>query len=469
MLRRRQLTALKSWVDAGGSVLVQPTGGLKKHHVQFLNELAGRKGPFSTEGGRLTRPASTPPGEPMLLHSELGRAAILFDPLDPERDLKRRAWRRMAAFLWKFNAVSASMVASAVPVQIDLPDPSNMYYYETRRRTETKPTSFVLSPTPLQNGGVFVQAVLPKTIRVVPLWLILLLSAIFIVAIGPLDYIALGLVKRRAYTWVLFPAVSVAFTVVVVGLSAHYMGSTDYRKRMEIVDVGEGGRVLRRNRLAVLFASREKEARSELSGCLFSDLTRSGFGWESGFGRTGGMPAAPFFSGRIPGGYTCTQQLRQWVPQVNRTLGVGADENAGEIDWSLIDPAGLASQGARRTMARELVGSVGGRGAVFFIHESRLYEAYNNIPREPEPRRGYYVEGSTYLFMEDGFVHQLCAAPERSLFSQTSPHGGGTLDDMAVVDPAAPEQWLLVVAVPDRDGYRVYRRLYRTRTHTPGQ
>ncbi len=47
-----------------------------------------------------------------------------------------------------------------------------------------------------------------------------------------------------------------------------------------------------------------------------------------------------------------------------------------------------------------------------------------------------------------------------AIVSQMSPTGGKDFEDMALVDPSDPGQWLLIVAVDRGDELDLYRKLY---------
>jgi hypothetical protein len=47
-----------------------------------------------------------------------------------------------------------------------------------------------------------------------------------------------------------------------------------------------------------------------------------------------------------------------------------------------------------------------------------------------------------------------------AVISQISPTGGKDFEDMALLDPTDPDQWLLVVAVDRGDQLHIYRKLY---------
>jgi len=86
--------------------------------------------------------------------------------------------------------------------------------------------------------------------------------------------------------------------------------------------------------------------------------------------------------------------------------------------------------------------------SIYLFNGSQMYIAHRGVrTRVPE-----------------GFLRQACVHPEVGLFSvvsQVSPTGSPSLEDLALLDPSDPKQWLLAV-VTHRDGdYVIYRRLYR--------
>ena len=107
-LRPKQLEAIYDWVAAGGSVCIMPGGGLGADHVDFLNRLAARDEQASpmlldTEG-RLIPEGSGEGATIRLLHTGMGRAAIVIAANDTLRNPESTEWREMVAFLWNVHA-----------------------------------------------------------------------------------------------------------------------------------------------------------------------------------------------------------------------------------------------------------------------------------------------------------------------------------------------------------------------------
>ncbi len=107
LLKEKQLNAIRRWVEAGGSVLVLPSGGLKSYHVEFLNALAeadAARPAFELEGtgGGHCDLAEAKDGLG-LFRCGLGRAVVAWKAPDATKDLDTPRWREAVAFLWKMR------------------------------------------------------------------------------------------------------------------------------------------------------------------------------------------------------------------------------------------------------------------------------------------------------------------------------------------------------------------------------
>lgn len=70
-------------------------------------------------------------------------------------------------------------------------------------------------------------------------WLIAF-SIVYLIAIGPLDYLVLRWLKKEPWTWVTFPATVLVFSVVALVGTAYTKGSQAVVTRVEVVDVLPG-------------------------------------------------------------------------------------------------------------------------------------------------------------------------------------------------------------------------------------
>ena len=96
------------------------------------------------------------------------------------------------------------------------------------------------SVQPTQLGPELMQQLMPHTVRLIPFHRIAGMLGLFLLMIGPGDFFVLGFLRRRRYTWLLFPATSIAFTVATVLMANYYLGLHDQRRSLIVVDRGQG-------------------------------------------------------------------------------------------------------------------------------------------------------------------------------------------------------------------------------------
>ena len=111
-LRSGQLDALLQWVKAGGSLCVEPLGGLDDEHLEFLNALAAESPEteltFDNRGQLIV-----PDGQPFKsLSCGLGKAIVLYSGLLDDFDTTSVDWRSAVAGLWHFRADQQQAIAS---------------------------------------------------------------------------------------------------------------------------------------------------------------------------------------------------------------------------------------------------------------------------------------------------------------------------------------------------------------------
>jgi len=465
LMSRKQLDATLTWVRAGGSVLVLPAGGLKAHHARFMNALAG-----ATDAARPAY-ALTPRGRVEgkaglgLLRAGLGRAVVGLDVATDDDALGRSDWRRAAGFLWKVRRDQLKNIARRGKWGvIDEEETSSddwrlrqwqMQYQQHRDGRRRYGRVPVMAGPTLKDKVLF-----PKKIQVVPLWLIIMILLLFVVVIGPVDYFVLGLFRRRKLTWITFPAAAVGFALFTMLLAEAYMGSTDHRNSLTVVDLGAGGRVLRTSRYEVIVAGRNRNSRTDIAGGFFSPIDVGSFPGGRGMHTSGGR-GVPAYEGLVPARFSVMQRINQWEPRMNRYLFVGPEAPpvqpqdgraplqlwfnwdavgkvalTGDIDFDIIlrmNPA-LDKSGAQRKIDTYIFG--GGQRRV---------------------RCGRYAN------LADEVLNSLCVRPRQGFFtvvSQVSPTGGGDFEDVAVLDPTDESQLLIAVVVRDGQNFTVYRRLY---------
>jgi hypothetical protein len=331
--------------------------------------------------------------------------------------------------------------------------------------------------------------------------------------------IGLGWLKARKYTWLAFPLATVAVTALTVWVSNSYMSSAEARRGLVIRDVGDDGSIVRTNRFELLFIAASRPVTTDVRKGLFAPLGTGGsmagnsmalyqqqlvqqqlMQRQMRSGRPGGPIGGsddllsaknpPRIEGRIPAQFRVTQDLAKWTPQLNRMFWIPGSTDEQPVDWNAITEgqvttamldshtiSGELHERVRRQFGNKaLVACLGpnGRWAYdrnpsWWTHRGQSGNPYINQQRIQYAQFQDY--SNTQLPVEiqqqgDLFrwLYQNSVALPRGLFALAShigPKGGPALDDLPIYDPTDSERALLIVVIPVKDDFVVYRKLVR--------
>lgn len=466
----RQLTAISDWVRAGGAVCVAVGGPLEQKQAKFFDELFrdSDAGPFVRDDeGRLLEPEGTASGV-FARPAGLGVAVLLFGRMD-QFAFDTPAWREAHARLWRLRepyvaarragrAITAEMIQSSraggriirgeVAAQSFPGQYGNTYYPPAH----ADPIGWTFPAAPI--GTSVIQSLQPDTIRLMPGWAVVLILFGYVAIVGPLDYLVLGTLKLRRWTWLTFPAVTLGVTWGVVATANRFMSDNDHMRSVEIIDLDAKGEPVRRSRLDLHFRGSTEPVVHELEKAYFTRLDPVHFPRDKGQwfvpgGPTGAQPQntvsndAPTgpYVGTIASRYVVPQQIAKWTPQVNRIFEIAPSVNVPKIDWKALE-----TQRNSRSYSVKLPG--GGTGYVAWFGAD-----------------GYGLEGGP-VAMVSGHASLLETAAtatfplERwSLQFQRSPLGLGRLDDLPFVDVNAEGLDAIVVWTKQPGGgITIYRK-----------
>lgn len=485
-LSEHQLGALLSWIDAGGALFVLvDDASLKGHHADFLNQLAGadKDAPqflLDTER-RLIYGAAEVPSVPLTYRRGLGRAVVI--GWNPDlTDFDAAHWPLTTAFLWKLRHDHVNSVAATGlwDRQVTLDNVRRLFqqggynnYGDIEEAARMQASD--LTPVPITGGTGLLTHLMPQGMKVVPIWMIGSILIAYVLLIGPADYLILGRLGLRRWTWVTFPFITFGFTAFSVLISNRYMQTVDHRSGVIVRDVVDAGRIARESRFDLLFPSTSRHIDTDVGRGLFMPLRHQDFGqvqyWMYGpYGynmwqeqRSG--PAS--FSGRMPNRCIVGQAVPQWTPQLNRLFTIplmaAAAEPAGSFDWN--DVPAFGTPGAEAAIVQRVQQTFGSGASVYLYHEREAKALRGDQLLFRDAQSGWnqiYVNGQ-YIQHQSDFLRELCVRDQTGFFgivSQYAPTGGDRLEDMAMLDLSDPRQWLLVVAVPEDDSLVIYRRLY---------
>ncbi len=543
-LRDNQLQAIRDWVDAGGSVCIAPDKKLRKPQLEFVNYLlrdalapaGGEATPFTLgetgeiQGGPQPLPVT------LQVRSGLGRVVYVARTEGrPQIDSTLRAvgvenpvpkeWRQLAAFLWKVRSTEVPVAVSKgrwdpqtvanakTPPVVNPFQPFNLQGMDQLENRGSR-----LKPLAFQSGLWLLQHLIPKDVRVVPLSLVGVILVFYLLVIGPGDYALLGWLHRRRWTWVVFPIVTLGFTIGTVALSNRYMYSAVQSRALTLVDVIDKGKPARQTRLELLFTNTSRVVTTEVEHGLFTPLNHRAYGaleevidvsrrpvqspgydsWDyeqRTLESDPSMASSVEYFGRIPSRYQVKQSVPQWSPQLNRLFTIApastpsaapgasgappaASESpvrgahAADFNWTAFDSDDFTSPSGQKALTDAAIKAFGDKTTVYVLNENNTCRLWGEDVGAGRMQttdsngrvRTIASESPVGRFQPvDGFLHDICVAPARgyfSCFAQVSPQGGALLEDLPLLDPGDPTQWLLLIIVPEGDDYTAYRRLY---------
>lgn len=466
----RQLQALVKWVRGGGSVCVCVSGRLQPYHVSFLNQLNDSLGGtemFQTdEAGNLVAKK----GGVLYLRSGLGRSIIVAGENLVDLGLNQFEIRSTAAFLWKMRSRQARTVEASghwePPAISSAAD--DAYYNQgyPQRRARVSSIYNTLSPNTAEStsiGAELLNRLMPQTVRLIPFSALIGILVLFVLLIGPADYFLLGAIRRRRFTWLLFPLTSIVFTVATMLMANHFLGLRDQRRSLYIVDLAKDGSALRWNQYELIFTGRDKQSVTEVKDALWTPLQAgamlgqpygrmyqgqqvlyspyNSYPNNSGFVLEREMEL-PLYSGTLPAHFKTSENLRQWKPQLNRTFSFAPPPVPLILNWTEVEKLWPNISRIRGKLSEK---------NTFFCDVCVLG---NQRLVADAPASGGIIAAD--------ILRELCGGNGngfKSVVAQTSPAGGSNLEDTQVLDPDANDAALLIVTKVG-DNIIIYRRTF---------
>jgi hypothetical protein len=466
-LEQRQLEALATWVEAGGTVIVAPQGRtLLPEHRAFLERLCGTDD-FVVENGVYVSSRSH-----LLRRSELGRTIVMTKLFADEREYQTAAFYRLAAFAWKLRSLHDDGFVASPTNQVWDPNTiakggeqvngtGDLYPAKNfaRRYAVTYGANPLVATFQKQHlSDSLANGLKPKSVRVIPFIAILAILLGYLVLIGPADYWLLGKIRQRKLTWILFPIVTIAVTAGTVMLANHFMGRTDISRSITVVDLGAGGKVLRHNRFQLLFSASEQTVNIDGRNASVSTFAASSyqqgmmninFGYPTGNQKQAVSTEPLMIKGRMPSNYQVSMPMKQWSSRMLRWWSFGAPDSLPDValNWDGLRPITSTRENLEQTVFK----GTQARGSMYVFSRYRLRRVR---PPDDAP------------FVSETLLHDMTVAPHLAMFavvSRRAPIGGAQWDDLMLLDPTKPGESVLVVVVADGDDYVIFRRLFEAK------
>lgn len=508
-----QMAGLRKWVQAGGSICVLPDAPMKGEHLEFLRTILRQGLDASAEltldsDGRLQVVSDQP--EPVVMaYCGLGRAVLLPDVDSVEQRLSRAELGAIVGHLWKVRhdqpvhngeqwgsmrllelARAHGFAAEQDENGVYLTNPrmrhmgqmaENGRSYVTRSRLQgLLNLDSLLSPKTEPLLPEVEYALLPSDIAMVPSWVIALILSGYVLTIGPVDYFLLGWLRMRKYTWVLFPVITLLFTLMTVAVANSYMSSKSTGGKMVITDIVEDGEIARQSVIETLYFGAKGESRTNhvAQTIVQAQDNFNVAAWQNMI-NGGPMKQANFpltYDGHFPQNYMVTQEVQQWSPVTLRSLSLEVENvKLPSIDWNDEKLVTTSAGQLRLRHELELEEKRSGHQYLAIAQNgstvTRLHwgdgQALLTMAQTSADPNDYYRAGLLQTRVDLGrrLMDSLSVNVQnrQSFFqvvSQVSPSGGASLEDLTFLDFTDPEQWaLLVMRVEDND-FHVFRKLY---------
>ena len=307
---QRQVQALKTWLRAGGRLLVARDAEVPldrqvpmKAFLEALPQRAREVQPRPLSEGHFL-------GVPLEAWQwDHGRVVVVED-LKKVANVEDPDWRKLFQFLWDVRDI-AKMDADIARLV-----PGSQGFATTEMNG-----GWSESRSHLQG---LLQSLMPSKFTLLPVGRMAMYAVLFLLVVGPLEYFLLGLLKRRWLTWFVFPITLMLLTYGAFVYGNQVFGA-DVERKVTWVDLSSDGQeAVREQTIRLRFGRGIAPVTRERKDVLTQVLPLSN-----------DTPAL-HFEGRFPGEYTTRQESRQWTPLMETSVRLGGraiPEVVAELDW----------------------------------------------------------------------------------------------------------------------------------------
>jgi len=340
----KQLTALARWVEGGGSLGICADARLEDRHIAFLDRLSASASSafrFALDpNGVLTR-SDEMSAFTAVLAPGLGRAFVVPLAVSDPNAFDRNDWRAAVAWLWKLRESEQREVRRTGRWSKD---------FVRNNQGWRGPDDGVLAAVWSAAAGF--DALTPGAPRQMPLGVVALVLGALLIIAGPADWLVLGWLRKRRWTWFMFPLACVGFAWGTAHLAGEYLGVEDRSGCVRIIDIGDDGRPLREVRYELLLPARDREWSFDVRDAVavpvprdfrepggpFMPRSRLAISGPNVF--AGSASAGPDSTADVitewpaPGHFILRRTLRQWTPAMVRITAFPEAMPEPMPDWS---------------------------------------------------------------------------------------------------------------------------------------
>ncbi len=320
-LTQRQLDSLATWIEAGGSALIFAEGPVRERQLNFLRRIASQSGGVEVDDQQHVVSA-----EYLRLSAGMGRVLLVPSPPGGKPALEHGAWKSAIAWLWKVRAEWLPNIREHGTWPIIRPGQhEDSWRREINVSLERWARRVALD---VDRRGV-------ERPRPLPIgWVALLLSAL-LVLVGPVDWHVLGWLRRRRWTWGLFPALCVGFAWGAWKMATQYLGPKTRATMVRVTDVGENQQTFREVVIRLRVPSTDEEWVTETAEGLCAAMRPGGTQDEMGVFEAYGELPETRAEWPSPSRMVLRQNLRQWTPNWQQAVTIGGKAVEGP-DWGAL-------------------------------------------------------------------------------------------------------------------------------------
>lgn len=473
----QQLSGISQWIEAGGNVLIFADGLYTPAKTRFLETLLTHRPDMlpllTTQEGRLEENSPFASSAPLTLNYGLGKVLLFPGGIDQLLEMPKVESVMIAAKLWNVSQEHFQPIekwGKFERTQIDqnyekAKGKYDYYGYNYNSAYDGDYSYLPVDHAPISTASQLVGRTLPPEISPMPISVILLILLVYLFLIGPVDYIVLGKLKRRKWTWFTFPLVTLLVTATTLGMAHWYMASDTERRSIIFYDYGEGETIVRSNRFELWFRSFQGTVQTDSNRSLTVPVSHEQFsGNNYNNFQTQSLAGAPQYYGRLPGNYVMTQRLSQWTPSLNRQFKIESEESdlpisLSEIDFDVVTDSGKRLEWANSQSPKLTVVPY----EILVVYEGNIWEISRTASKKLiERHTNEYSYG--YRDIENGFLLETTTRLKyglSTLVSKISPSGGPSFEDMALMATNDSDSAVLLVLMDYGQELKVYRKLYR--------
>lgn len=303
----------------------------------------------------------------------------------------------------------------------------------------------------------------------VPPVLILGIMLGYLIVVGPGDYYFLGMYKKRKWTWVLFPVVTIGFTLGTLWVINSYMKIDIPENSITVVDIGSQGQVLRSNSLECYLSQRPQSRHVDVEQELMSPLDRSTFeSFSAPYGRVNNWPRnkwgeanQPMFVGNVAGKHELVRQHKKWTPEYAVRFSIAhTPVELPQIPWDQLTISSLMVPEKKMAILEQLDQVLGEKAYAIFVMNNGKTKKVSRLNEVNQRSQEEYLDTVSWENFSSHFEAMFNSRMAYTrLLTSVTPRPGEFNNNLIQVDAKDSDHWSLLLVTRDNGSYVIQRRI----------